>query len=86
MSGFLTRVGATAALVGLSLASSAGATLRVHWFPGVRSPGTPARYDKVGVLKIGRSQAHNVLVLEPGTEAGSAYFVPLAHTVAQRGR
>ncbi|MEA2213467.1 MAG: hypothetical protein QOF83_3415 [Solirubrobacteraceae bacterium] len=81
MSGLLTRVGATAALVCLSLASAAGAAPRVHWFPGVKSPGTPARYDKVGVLKIGRSQARNVLVLEPGTEAGSAYFVPLARWI-----
>jgi pimeloyl-ACP methyl ester carboxylesterase len=42
------------------------------------APGTPARYDKVGVIKVGPRSAKNVLVLEPGTSAGSAYFVPLA--------
>jgi pimeloyl-ACP methyl ester carboxylesterase len=45
---------------------------------GVASPGTPAKYDKVGVLKIGPASAHNVLVLEPGTSAGAGYFVPMA--------
>jgi hypothetical protein len=61
------------------LAPPAGAAgLKVAWMTGVRSPGTPAKYDKVGVLKIGPASAKNVLVLEPGTSAGSAYFVPLA--------
>jgi pimeloyl-ACP methyl ester carboxylesterase len=45
---------------------------------GFAAPGTPAKYDKVGVLKVGPASAKNVLVLEPGTSAGSAYFVPLA--------
>jgi hypothetical protein len=44
---------------------------------GAAPPGTPARYDKVGVLKLGSSSARNVLVLEPGTSAGSIYFVPV---------
>jgi hypothetical protein len=30
------------------------------------------------VLKVGNASAKNVLVFEPGTSAGSAYFVPLA--------
>jgi pimeloyl-ACP methyl ester carboxylesterase len=59
-------------------AQSAAAPLRVHWMQGVASPGTPAKYDKVGVLKIGPESAKNVLVLVPGTSGGSAYFVPLA--------
>jgi hypothetical protein len=59
-------------------ASSASAALRVAWMQGVRAPGTPAKDNKVGVLKIGPRRAKNVLVLEPGTSAGSAYFVPLA--------
>jgi hypothetical protein len=46
---------------------------------GFAAPGTPAKYNKVGVLKVGPARAKNVLVLEPGTSAGSAYFVPLAH-------
>ena len=42
------------------------------------------RYDKVGVVRIGPRTAHNVLVLEPGTSAGSAYFAPLARWVVSR--
>jgi pimeloyl-ACP methyl ester carboxylesterase len=45
---------------------------------GYAAPGTPAKYDKVGVIKVGPASAKNVLVLEPGTSAGSTYFVPLA--------
>jgi pimeloyl-ACP methyl ester carboxylesterase len=48
------------------------------------SPGTPARYDKVGVIKVGRRSARNVLVLEPGTSAGGGYFVPLAKWIVSR--
>jgi hypothetical protein len=51
------------------------------WMTGFKAPGTPARYDKVGVLKIGRADAKNVLVLVPGTSTGSAYFVPLARWI-----
>ena len=51
---------------------------------GASSPGTPARYDKVGVIKVGRPSARNVLVLEPGTSAGAAYFVPLAKWIVAR--
>jgi pimeloyl-ACP methyl ester carboxylesterase len=64
--------------------ATASAALRVHWMKGVSSPGTPARYDKVGVLKIGSAHARNVLVVEPGTSAGSAYFVPLARWIVSR--
>ena len=68
-----------------AFAPSAFARLRVHWMAGDRAPGTPVKYDKVGVLKVGSPKARNVLVLEPGTSAGSAYFVPLARwIVAQR--
>ncbi len=72
-----TRAGLAAVLGALAFASSASA-LQVTWMKGVSAPGTPAKYDKVGVLKIGPKSAKNVLVLEPGTSAGSAYFVPLA--------
>jgi hypothetical protein len=68
-------------LVGAALAvapSTAAAALHVTWMPGARPAGTPARYDKVGVIKVGPTNARNVLVLEPGTSGGSAYFVPLA--------
>jgi len=61
-------------------ASTAGSVspLGVTWMAGFAAPGTPAKYDKVGVIKVGPASAKNVLVLEPGTSAGGAYFVPLA--------
>lgn len=68
----------------LVFCSSASATLRVTWMKGAVAPGTPSRYDKVGVLKVGPARAPNVLVLEPGTSAGSAYFVPLARWIVSR--
>jgi hypothetical protein len=69
----------------LSLAAPAAhAALSVHWMPGFRASGTPARYDKVGVIKIGPPSARNVLVLEPGTSAGAGYFVPLAQWIVSR--
>jgi hypothetical protein len=52
--------------------------------PSYAAPGTPAQYNKVGVIKIGPSGAKNVLVLEPGTSAGSAYFVPLAKWIVSK--
>ena len=73
--------------VSLASASSGGATtapLSVTWMRSHAAPGTPAQYNKVGVLKIGPSSAKNVLVLEPGTSAGSAYFVPLAKWIVAK--
>jgi hypothetical protein len=65
-------------------AATARADLKVDWMRGAPSPGTPARYDEVGVIKVGSPAARNVLVLEPGTSAGAAYFVPLAQWIASR--
>jgi pimeloyl-ACP methyl ester carboxylesterase len=48
------------------------------------APGTPAKYNVVGVLKIGPSSAKNVLVLEPGTSAAASYFVPLAKWIVSK--
>jgi hypothetical protein len=59
----------------------AGARVAVHWMAGYKAPGTPARYDRVGVLEVGPATARNVLVLEPGTSAAAAYFLPLAKWV-----
>jgi hypothetical protein len=53
---------------------------------GFRSPGTPAKYNKVGVLKIGPRSAKNILVLNPGTSASAAYFAPLARDVVAKAR
>ncbi len=58
--------------------------LKVTYLDGFASPGTPAQYNKVGVIKVGAASAKNVLVLEPGTSAGSAYFVPLAQWIVQK--
>ena len=63
---------------------SASAPLHVTWMRGDVAPDTPARYDKVGVLKVGPSGAKNVLVLEPGTSAAAAYFVPLAKWIVAK--
>jgi pimeloyl-ACP methyl ester carboxylesterase len=72
--------GSMAAVVssGVSSANASTKPLGVTWMRSFAAPGTPAKYDKVGVIKVGPSSAKNVLVLEPGTSAGSAYFVPLA--------
>ncbi|MFZ0386178.1 MAG: hypothetical protein WAL22_10965 [Solirubrobacteraceae bacterium] len=75
-------VAAVAALLTPVTGAAAGSPpLKVTWMRGTAAPGTPARYDKVGVLRIGPRTARNVLVLEPGTSAGSAYFAPLARWV-----
>jgi pimeloyl-ACP methyl ester carboxylesterase len=62
-------------------AGPAVAALRVTWMAGYSAPGTPAKYNKVGVIKVGSSSARNVLVLVPGTSAAAAYFVPFAKWV-----
>jgi hypothetical protein len=71
----------------LSLAAAApadAAPLHVRWMRGYAAPGTPRRFDRVGVIQVGPRSARNVLVLEPGTSAGSAYFVPLARWIVHR--
>jgi pimeloyl-ACP methyl ester carboxylesterase len=70
----------------LVAAAPAGATVRFERMDGVRSPGTPARFDKVGILKVGPAKARNVLVLNPGTSASAAYFAPLARSIVARTR
>jgi hypothetical protein len=60
--------------------------VKVDWIPGVPSPGTPAKYDRVGVIKVGSANAKNVLVLEPGTSAGGTYFVPLAQWITSKAK
>ena len=54
-------------LAGLGFARSAGASTpqavapsaAVTWMHGFDAPGTPAQYDKVGVLKIGPARARS---------------------------
>ena len=71
----------------LASAASGGTATGPHsatFMPSYVAPGTPAKYNKVGVIKIGPSSAKNVLVLEPGTSAGSSYFVPLAEWIVSK--
>jgi pimeloyl-ACP methyl ester carboxylesterase len=72
------QLGSVVGAAGPAGATSVPAPTGVMWMAGYAAPGTPAQYDRVGVIKIGARTAKNVLVLEPGTSAGSAYFVPLA--------
>src|SRR5262249_36033245 len=77
--GCMRRTAGAIALMCLVFASAASArALKVTWMNGFAVPGTPAKYNKVGVIKVGSASAKNVLVFVPGTSAGSAYFVPLA--------
>jgi hypothetical protein len=80
---------ATATVVAMLLcavpASVAGPT-RFERLPGFDAPGTPAKYDRVGVLKAGPKRAPNILVLNPGTSASAAYFAPLAQDVVRRAK
>jgi pimeloyl-ACP methyl ester carboxylesterase len=71
-------------VIGLAAAAPASAKLGVTWMKGYAAPGTPAKYNKVGVIKVGSSRGRNVLVLEPGTSAGGGYFVPLAQWIVSR--
>ena len=50
-------------LLGLALAPAASAKVRVSFerLKGFDAPGTPAKYDKVGALKVGPKNARNVL-------------------------
>jgi pimeloyl-ACP methyl ester carboxylesterase len=77
-------VALTIVALAIPFAATASAQLRVDWMAGFPAPGTPSQYNRVGVIKIGPQRAKNVLVLEPGTSAGAAYFVPLAQWIVSR--
>ena len=65
-------------------AAHAASPARVTWIDGLKVAGAPAKYEKVGILKLGPAKARNVLVLNPGTSASAAYFAPLARAVVDR--
>src|SRR5689334_5051271 len=73
-------------LAALALAPAAAAKTPVTFerIAGFKSPGTPAKYDKVGILEVGSAKAKNVLVLNPGTSASAAYFAPLAKSIVAK--
>lgn len=60
--------------------------VRLTWMDGFDEPSTPDELDRVGVLKVGPRSARNVLVLNPGTSAGAAYFRPLAEDIVRQTR
>src|SRR4051812_12192844 len=70
----------------LALAPAAVAGTAFERVAGYQSPGTPAKYNKVGILKFGSARAKNVLVLNPGTSASAAYFAPLARSIVARAK
>ena len=75
-----------------TLAPSAGAgggqavDVKFEQLQGFNAPGTPAKYNKVGVIKTGPSDAKNILVLVPGTSASAAYFEPLAKDIVRKSK
>ena len=78
-------LGAAVAALALPTAVQAATPApRFERIAGFTSPGTPAKYDKVGILKIGSPKAKNVLVLNPGTSASAAYFAPLARSLVDK--
>ena len=77
-------VGLAAGVLLAGFAPSAGAKVSFERIEGFPAAGTPAKYNKVGILKVGSPRAKNVLVLNPGTSASAAYFGPLARTVARQ--
>ncbi len=81
----MTRLALALTIVAAVIAApAAAATVRFERIGGYASPGTPAQYNKVGILKIGKPKAKNVLVLNPGTSASAAYFAPLMRSVVAR--
>ncbi len=79
-----------AAMVLPAAAGAAPVKLTPHnhviWMDGAKSEGTPADMNRVGVLKIGPSDAPNVLVLNPGTSAGASYFAPIARNIVDEAK
>ena len=75
-----------AALAVATVAPPATARIRVRFerLDGFASPDTPPELNRVGVIQIGARSAKNVLILNPGTSASAAYFVPLAKTLMKR--
>ncbi len=80
----LAAVGAALAFAAVAPAAPAKVPVSFERLTGFDAPGTPSKYDKVGVLKIGPKHARNVLVLNPGTSASASYFVPVAKDIVTR--
>lgn len=85
------------AAVAPSAGAAGGIVVSRKWMAAPPAPGTPTSFNlkgshlhpnlnlnQVGVIKVGRKSAKNVLVFEPGTSAGAAYFVPFARSLVER--
>ena len=88
MTGHLMRGALVASLALLAAAPPAPAAPSVRYtrIQGHAAPGTPAKYNRVGILEVGPRRARNVLVLNPGTSASAAYFRPLAESIVARAK
>ena len=78
-------VGAAVALaVGITTPADAAPDRGLTTIEGFAAPGTPAKYNKVRILRQGPSGADNVLVLIPGTSAGAGNFRPVGRAIVDR--
>jgi pimeloyl-ACP methyl ester carboxylesterase len=76
-------LGAAAAVSAAAAPSALATAVRFERLTGYPAAGTPAKFNKVGVLETGPRSARNVLILVPGTSASAAYFEPLAKTIVR---
>jgi pimeloyl-ACP methyl ester carboxylesterase len=92
--------GAIAVVSATFAGAAGASVIKIHrmFMPAPPAPGTPEPFmppktlrlreridlNQVGVIKIGPTNAKNVLVLEPGTSAGAGYFVPFAKSLVER--
>jgi pimeloyl-ACP methyl ester carboxylesterase len=76
--------GIATVLAMLVLVSPSIAGVKFERIAGYNDPATPDNFDKVGILKVGPKKAPNVLILNPGTSASSAYFKPFMDFVVSR--
>jgi pimeloyl-ACP methyl ester carboxylesterase len=68
------------------LAPTAPSAVSFDVLDGFPAPGTPDQLNKVGVIKTGPTKARNILILNPGTSASAAYFVPMARALVKEAK
>lgn len=76
--------GLVGGLLAVGSGSAAAADPDFTTIKGYKAPGTPARYNKVGILKQGPKNADKVLVLIPGTSGGAMMFRVMADALLER--
>jgi pimeloyl-ACP methyl ester carboxylesterase len=77
----IAALGVAATLAAIAPPASSAVSFEV--LDGFPAPGTPDELNKVGVIKTGPKKARNVLILNPGTSASAAYFVPMARMLVK---